>query len=189
MGQLASILYDAIQNFTTPRQAKILMLGLDGAGKTTLLYKLKLNETVSTIPTLGFNVETVQPTKSLSFTVWDVGGQEVLRPLWRHYFQNCDGLLYIVDSADYKRFNEAKEELEWILESEDMINVPLIVMANKQDQPQAKSPAEVSEKLGLNNVKNRDWRVQGTCAVQGEGVFEGITEFSQMVKEFMNKQR
>ena len=115
MGQLASLLYDALQNFTTPKQAKILMLGLDGAGKTTLLYKLKLNETISTIPTLGFNVETVQPTKSLSFTVWDVGGQEVLRPLWRHYFQNCDGLLYIVDSADYKRFNEAKEELEWIL--------------------------------------------------------------------------
>jgi len=60
-------------------------------GKTTLLYKLKLNETVSTIPTIGFNVETVSPCRGVSFTVWDVGGQDKLRPLWRHYFQNTEG--------------------------------------------------------------------------------------------------
>ena len=66
----------------------------------TVLYKIKQNETVTTIPTVGFNVETVQPTKNVCFTVWDVGGQQVLRPLWRHYFQGCDGLVYIVDSSD-----------------------------------------------------------------------------------------
>lgn len=115
MGQVVSLLMEALQAFSPHRNAKILMLGLDSAGKTTMLYKLKLNETVSTIPTLGFNVETVQPTKNISFTVWDVGGQELLRPLWRHYFQNCDGLLYIVDSGDQSRFKEAKEELDWIL--------------------------------------------------------------------------
>jgi len=62
------------------------------AGKTTLLYKLKLNEAVSTIPTIGFNVETVSPCRGVSFTVWDVGGQDKLRPLWRHYFQNAEGI-------------------------------------------------------------------------------------------------
>ena len=66
------------------------------AGKTTLLYKLKLNETVSTIPTIGFNVETVTPCRGVSFTVWDVGGQDKLRPLWRHYFQNAEGRLHVV---------------------------------------------------------------------------------------------
>ena len=60
-------------------------------GKTTLLYKLKLNETVSTIPTIGFNVETVTPSSGVSFTVWDVGGQDKIRPLWKHYFQNAEG--------------------------------------------------------------------------------------------------
>jgi len=60
-------------------------------GKTTMLYKLKLNETVSTIPTIGFNVETVSPCRGVSFTVWDVGGQDRLRPLWKHYFQNAEG--------------------------------------------------------------------------------------------------
>lgn len=66
------------------------MVGLDAAGKTTILYKLKLGEIVTTIPTIGFNVETVEY-KNISFTVWDVGGQDKIRPLWRHYFQNTQG--------------------------------------------------------------------------------------------------
>ena len=53
---------------------RILMVGLDNAGKTTILYKFRLNETVSTVPTIGFNVETVKY-KNISFTVWDIGGQ------------------------------------------------------------------------------------------------------------------
>ena len=63
----------------------------DFLGKTTILYKVKLNEQVSTIPTIGFNVETVSPCKGLTFTVWDVGGQEKIRQLWRHYYQNTEG--------------------------------------------------------------------------------------------------
>jgi ADP-ribosylation factor protein 1 len=60
-------------------------------GKTTMLYKLKLNETVTTIPTIGFNVETVSPCSGVTFTVWDVGGQDKIRQLWRHYYQNAEG--------------------------------------------------------------------------------------------------
>jgi len=65
-------------------------------GKTTVLYKLKLNETVSTIPTIGFNVETVSPVKGLTFTVWDVGGQKKIRDLWRHYYQNAEGKGHLI---------------------------------------------------------------------------------------------
>ena len=68
------------------KDVRILMVGLDAAGKTTILYKLKLGEIVTTIPTIGFNVETVEY-KNISFTVWDVGGQDKIRPLWRHYYQ------------------------------------------------------------------------------------------------------
>ena len=64
-------------------ERRILMVGLDAAGKTTILYKLKLGEVVTTIPTIGFNVETVEY-KNISFTVWDVGGQDKIRTLWRH---------------------------------------------------------------------------------------------------------
>jgi len=84
------------------RDMRILMVGLDAAGKTTILYKLKLGEIVTTIPTIGFNVETVEY-KNISFTVWDVGGQDKIRPLWRHYFQNTDGLIFVVDSNDRER--------------------------------------------------------------------------------------
>uniref|UniRef100_A0A183CME8 MICOS complex subunit MIC60 n=1 Tax=Globodera pallida TaxID=36090 RepID=A0A183CME8_GLOPA len=69
------------------REVRILMVGLDAAGKTTILYKLKLGEIVTTIPTIGFNVETVEY-RNISFTVWDVGGQDKIRPLWRYYYQN-----------------------------------------------------------------------------------------------------
>jgi ADP-ribosylation factor protein 4 len=92
------------------KQMRILMVGLDAAGKTTILYKLKLGEIVTTIPTIGFNVETVEY-KNISFTVWDVGGQDKIRPLWRHYFQNTQGLIFVVDSNDRERVGEARDEL------------------------------------------------------------------------------
>jgi len=63
------------------------------AGKTTILYKLKLDELVTTIPTIGFNVETVSPCKGVTLTIWDVGGQEKIRQLWYHYYENTDGKL------------------------------------------------------------------------------------------------
>lgn len=77
------------------KSCRILMVGLDAAGKTTILYKLKLGEIVTTIPTIGFNVETVEY-KNISFTVWDVGGQDKIRPLWRYYFQNTQGKSFIM---------------------------------------------------------------------------------------------
>uniref|UniRef100_A0A8C7Z0R6 ADP-ribosylation factor 4 n=1 Tax=Oryzias sinensis TaxID=183150 RepID=A0A8C7Z0R6_9TELE len=92
------------------KQMRILMVGLDAAGKTTILYKLKLGEIVTTIPTIGFNVETVEY-KNICFTVWDVGGQDKIRPLWRHYFQNTQGLIFVVDSNDRERVAESAEEL------------------------------------------------------------------------------
>ncbi|CAN6450998.1 unnamed protein product [Victoria cruziana] len=96
------------------REMRILMVGLDAAGKTTILYKLKLGEIVTTIPTIGFNVETVEY-KNVSFTVWDVGGQDKIRPLWRHYFQNTQGLIFVVDSNDKDRIVEARDELHRML--------------------------------------------------------------------------
>uniref|UniRef100_A0A8C1G0W2 ADP-ribosylation factor 4-like n=2 Tax=Cyprinus carpio TaxID=7962 RepID=A0A8C1G0W2_CYPCA len=91
------------------KQMRILMVGLDAAGKTTILYKLKLGEIVTTIPTIGFNVETVEY-KNICFTVWDVGGQDKIRPLWRHYFQNTQGLIFVVDSNDRERVAESAED-------------------------------------------------------------------------------
>lgn len=170
-------------------EARILMLGLDAAGKTTILYKLKLNETVSSIPTIGFNVETVSPVKNVSFTVWDVGGQDKIRPLWKHYFHNTEGLIYVVDSADKERFNEARDELFWILDSEEMRGVPVVILANKQDLQHAASSADVANKLGLAQIRTHPWFIQATCATSGDGLLEAMSELGKMVKDFKKGRR
>ena len=155
------------------REARILMVGLDAAGKTTILYKLKLGEIVTTIPTIGFNVETVEY-KKISFTVWDVGGQDKIRPLWRHYFQNTQGLIYVVDSNDRDRISEAAEELQKMLKEDELREATLLVFANKQDLPNAMSVSEVTDKLGLHSIGDRKWYIQSTCATSGDGLYEGL---------------
>ncbi|XP_034315567.2 ADP-ribosylation factor 4 [Magallana gigas] len=155
------------------RAMRILMVGLDAAGKTTILYKLKLGEIVTTIPTIGFNVETVEY-KNISFTVWDVGGQDKIRPLWRHYFQNTHGLIFVVDSNDRERVEEARAELKKMLEEDELRDAILLVFANKQDLPNAMSASEITEKLGLSALRGRKWYIQSTCATQGTGLYEGL---------------
>ena len=87
------------------QQCRILMVGLDAAGKTTILYQLKLGEMTQTKPTLGFNVETVSY-KNIEFMVWDMGGQDRIRQLWRHYYKNAQALIFVVDSADEERLRD-----------------------------------------------------------------------------------
>jgi ADP-ribosylation factor protein 1 len=113
------------------KEMRILMVGLDAAGKTTILYKLKLGEVVTTIPTIGFNVETVEY-KNISFTVWDVGGQDKIRPLWRHYYQNTQGLIFVVDSNDRDRVDAAHEELHKMLNEDELREAIVLVFANTQ---------------------------------------------------------
>ena len=155
------------------KDMRILMVGLDAAGKTTVLYKLKLGEVVTTIPTIGFNVETVEY-KNISFTVWDVGGQDKIRPLWRHYFQNTQGIIFVVDSNDRDRIGEARDELHRMLNEDELRDAVLLVFANKQDMKNAMNAAEVTEKLNLHSLRQRNWFIQSTCAVSGDGLYEGL---------------
>ncbi len=115
---------------------RLLMLGLDAAGKTTILYKMKLNEVVNTIPTIGFNVETFQY-KQIEFNCWDIGGQFKLRGMWSHYFDNVDAVVYVVDSADTDRIEENCETLQGLLQQDQLKDAAILVYANKQDMPQA----------------------------------------------------
>ena len=157
------------------RQVRILMLGLDAAGKTTILYKLMLGEAVSTVPTIGFNVETVEY-KNISFVVWDVGGQDTIRPLWKHYFQNTDALIFVVDAASREpaRIFDAREELHRLLAEDELRDAALLIFANKQDLPKAMTAAEITEKLGLQDLHRRDWWIQPTCARSGDGLYQGF---------------
>ena len=146
---------------------------------------------VTTIPTIGFNVETVEY-KNISFTVWDVGGQDKIRPLWRHYYQNTQGIIFVVDSNDRDRVddnskndsgNSAKEELHRMLAEDELRDATLLVFANKQDLPNAMSVNDVTEKLGLNQLRNRKWYIQGCCATTGDGLYEGLDWLSNALKK------
>ena len=145
-------------HWTTSTPVKLLLLGLDAAGKTTILYKMKLNETINTIPTVGFNVETLQY-KNIEFQAWDIGGQFKLRTLWQHYFDNSQGVMFVVDSADRDRIEEVKETLDRLMHDETLAGVPLLVFANKQDLPQAMSVPELTERLQLSTLRDRQWFV------------------------------
>merc|ERR1712196_132075 len=161
------------KSLLSKKEMRILMVGLDAAGKTTILYKLKLGEIVTTIPTIGFNVETVEY-KNISFTVWDVGGQNKIRPLWKHYIQNTQGVIFVVDSNDRDRIGEARDELHRMLNEDELRDAVLLVFANKQDLPNAMSAAEITDKLGLHSLRQRHWFIQSTCATSGEGLYEGL---------------
>lgn len=169
-----------VRTLFAKKEMRILMVGLDAAGKTTILYKLKLGEVVTTIPTIGFNVETVEY-KNVSFTVWDVGGQDKIRPLWRHYFQNTQGLIFVVDSNDRDRVTEARDELHRMLNEDELRDATLLVFANKQDLPNAMSVAEITDKLGLHSLRQRRWYIQACCATSGEGLYEGLDWLSNNI--------
>jgi ADP-ribosylation factor protein 1 len=149
------------------------MVGLDAAGKTTILYKLKLGEVLTTMPTIGFNVETVEY-KNISFTVWDVGGQDKLRLLWRHYYQNTDGVIFVVDANDRDRIDVARDTLHRMLAEDELREAAVMVFANKQDLPNSMSAAELTDKLGLNQLRHRQWYIQASCATTGDGLYEGM---------------
>lgn len=122
----------------------------------------------------GFNVESVKY-KNVNFTVWDVGGQDKIRTLWKHYYSNTDALIYLVDSSDRERFEEARNTLFGVLAADDLKDVPVLVYANKQDMPNAASTSSVVEALQLSEkLRGRDWYVQPSSCLTGDGLYEGL---------------
>lgn len=153
-------------------ELRVLMVGLDGAGKTTMLYKMKLGEVVQSIPTIGFNVESVQY-KNTSLNVWDVGGQDRIRPLWQYYFNNTQAVIFVVDASDTDRISEARDTLLGMMRHEALAQSVLLVFANKQDLPNALNTAQLAERLQLRTLRHT-WHVQPSCVPACEGIYEGI---------------
>ena len=157
------------------------MLGLDSAGKTSILYQLKLNSLVNTIPTIGFNVETVNY-KSLNLTIWDVGGQEKIRPLWRHYYNNVDVIIFVIDSNDIGRISEAKKELHLLVSEDQLQNCIILIYSNKIDLPNSMNHHLLAEQLTLHSIKQK-WFIQPISATQNIGITEGLEWIQSTLKK------
>ena len=158
--------------FFSKKEAKVLMLGLDAAGKTTILYQLKLGMNLETIPTMGFVYEKIEH-KNFKLSVWDVAGQDALRPLWKHYYQNTKGIIFVVDSSDEKRMSLAKEELHKILGDDEVKDAALLLLANKMDL-KVMTPKDVENKMEIDKFQNKKSKTFGVVGLTGEGLTEAM---------------
>eukprot|EP00731_Ephydatia_muelleri_P030264 Em0021g787a len=150
------------------------MVGLEEAGKTTILYNLKLGEFVTTIPTIGFNKETITY-RRVPFEIWDISGKSKSRPMWQFYQQHAmDAIVFVLDSSDRERLGEAREALRAVLSSQNSEKQVVLVLANKRDLSDTMSKEEIAEKMGLDTMTERSWRIQLCCGVNGDGLYEGL---------------
>jgi small GTP-binding protein len=124
--------------------------------------------------------------RNITFTVWDVGGQNKIRRLWRHYYQNTNGLIFVVDSVDGDRFKEARDELHSLLSNDEMRDAKVLIYANKQDLPTAARASTVAEKLNLRKLSSHEWHIQPVSAVTGDGLYEGLDWLSKAIKSAKN---
>jgi len=164
-------------------EVKILMLGLDGAGKSTMLYKLNMGEITTTIPIIGFNVTQIK-VDNLHLTAWSLSSRDRIRSLWKHYFEEVQAVIYVIDSNDRDRLDEGLDELRKITEQVQLEDTVFLIMANKQDLPNAYSVSELFEIFTgfFANIQPQfKWNIQGTVGTGGEGMVEGLNWLAENI--------
>lgn len=167
---------------------KVLMLGMDGAGKTSILYRLKLpkEDNVHTIPTLGFNTETVE-LENVRMEIWDICGNDGTRRWWNHYFTDeIDGIIWVVDSAEGgSRDGFLRDEFDKTMAHDGFReDIPVLIFANKQDLPDARSAMQVCDGLRTCGKYKKNWYIQACSITKGDtGLYEGMRWLTQQLKE------
>ena len=154
------------QRFLGRDETRVIVVGLDGSGKSTIVHRLKHGRITDSeiIPTVGFNCECVEY-KKMIFSLWDLGGGQEARGFWRLYYQDTQAIIFVVDSSDLRRMDEAREDLHRMMMEYELWDAPLLVLANKQDEPNAASTREITEHLQLFALSNRNWYIIDTRAM------------------------
>eukprot|EP00933_Yihiella_yeosuensis_P016663 TRINITY_DN1413_c0_g1_i1.p1 TRINITY_DN1413_c0_g1~~TRINITY_DN1413_c0_g1_i1.p1 ORF type:complete len:244 (-),score=39.84 TRINITY_DN1413_c0_g1_i1:176-907(-) len=180
MGAVASCTKKIGELFYKKNNLSIVMLGLGCAGKSTILHKLALGEVEFSMPTLGMNIESSSVARHgssvVSLTSHDVGGRSLSQPFLRRTYRALKphAVVFVVDSTDNFFIELASFELQRLLDIEELNQLPLLVLANKQDPPAAMPVEVVVDKLKLHGLRNRAWCIFGTVATTEEGLFEAF---------------
>jgi small GTP-binding protein len=175
------ILSKILEFFTKSRNNfKIIILGMQNAGKTTILYRLSLGQLVKTTPTIGSNVEELTY-NNVKFQAWDLGGQESTRSVWDVYYMNTDAIVYVIDSIDDEYYEESKIQFHKMLTNPALKNATILIFANKQDLPGAKTVNKLIEDYGFDKIKSHVWHIQSCSALKGEGLVTGIKWLSEQL--------
>jgi len=188
MYTLLSGLYRAL---TQKEEFSVLILGLDNAGKTTFLESAKTTFTKGyrgvnpskITATVGLNIGNIEA-DGVVLNFWDLGGQEELQALWDKYYSECHGVIYCVDSNDRDRIQESKKSFDAMISNENLFDIPLLVLANKQDLPECMGVREVKPIFqdNVEHIGSRECMVLPTSGLTGDGVAEGIEWLVQCIK-------
>ena len=172
------------------KEANVIVVGLDNSGKTTILNRMKPEEakTHDIVPTIGFNVEKFQYS-SLAFTTFDMSGQGRYRNLWEHYYKDCHGIIFVVDSSDKMRMPVVKDELTGMIESNDLKNkrIPILFFSNKMDCRDSLSTVKISSLLELETLRDKPWHICASNALTGDGLEEGVSWLADQLKDVLTR--
>ncbi|XP_070567727.1 ADP-ribosylation factor-like protein 13B [Ptychodera flava] len=145
-----------------PRKVTLCLVGLDNAGKTTAIKGVKGEPLESVAPTVGFSSVDFKVDK-FQITVYDLGGGKKIRGIWRNYYSESHGVVFVIDAADQERLEESRETLKAVLGDKRVQGKPLLVLANKQDEDGALDEIDICEKLNLEDMVNES---QSPCRVE-----------------------
>ena len=158
---------------------KIIILGIQNAGKTTILYRLSIGQLIKTTPTIGSNVEEISY-NNVKLQAWDLGGQESTRSIWSVYYVNTDAVIYVIDTHD-ETYDDSKTQFYKLLENDALKNAVILIYANKQDLPGAKSVSDIIQIYELDTIKDHIWHIQPCSAQTGEGLITGMKWLSDQL--------
>ncbi|KAJ8963417.1 hypothetical protein NQ318_018897 [Aromia moschata] len=170
------------------REVNVLVVGLNNSGKSTVVNKFKNEDEriAEIVPTVGFSVEKFE-NQHLAFTAFDMSGHGRYRDLWEHYYKDCNGVIFVIDSSDRLRLVVVKEELDLLLQHPDICNrrLPMLFFANKMDSKEALSSVKIAAALGLDKIMDKPWHISASNALTGEGLQEGVEWLTQQIREMI----
>lgn len=138
------------------QEMELSLIGLQNAGKTSLVNVIAMGGySEDMIPTVGFNMRKVTR-GNVTIKLWDLGGQPRFRSMWERYCRGVSAIVYVVDAADRENVAISRSELHDLLSKPSLHGIPLLVLGNKIDKPNALSKQALVDLLDLASLPDRE---------------------------------